>query len=110
MAELAPYHNPTDFGTFDLGTAQVDKTFRFDWDADVLANAKAVATYRGNIIHTYEVGSGITIENGNRRVTVTMSGATYAAYAGNTITVSCNFFVEGDEEVTYDVKIVKTPL
>ena len=110
MATDRPYYDPYDFGCFDLATSSIDKTFRFDWDTDVIAGAKAVATYQGHTVATYTVGSGITIENANRRVTITISGAPFVKYAGRTIDVSCSFFVEGDVEVIFQIKIIKSPL
>ena len=110
MATNAPYYDPKDFGCFDLGTTSLNKTFQFDWDTDVIAEAKAVVTYRGRNVKTYTVGDGITIENANRTVTISMSGTDFSAYVDCELNVNCSFFTAGDVEVVYQVKIIKSPL
>jgi hypothetical protein len=105
-----PFHDPADFGTFDLAITQVAKSFRFDWDTDVVAGAKVVATHNGKARKTYIVGDGLTISNANRSITILLNGSDYASFVGHTITMNCSFFTVGDIEVTFDLSIIRSPL
>jgi len=104
------FHNPTDFGTFTLTTSQLDKPIEFAWDTEVLATAKVVVTYKEKNIRTYVVGQGLTLSAANQTVTLELDGEDYEDYAGYTLQAFCNFFVPGDIEVTFSLRIIDSPL
>jgi hypothetical protein len=104
------FHNPTDFGTFTLATSQRDKLIEFAWDAEVLATAKIVFTYKEKNIRTYVVGHGLALSDANKTVTLELDGEDYEDYAGYTLKAHCNFFVAGDVEVTFSLRIIDSPL
>ncbi len=106
----SPFHEPTDFGTFDLSTSQVGKVFSFNWDADVIANAKVVAVHNNKAMKTYTVGDGLVISEANRAISVTVDGSDYTNLTGRSLVFNCNFFVLGDIEVTFKLNIIKSQL
>ncbi len=105
-----PFHNPTDFGCFDLATSQVAKQMVFDWDAAVSADAKIVITLRKRLVRTYTVGDGLTLSNTDQTVTLSLDGADYESMPGNTLDAACSFFIPGDIELTFTLLIVDSPL
>lgn len=105
-----PFHNPTDFGCFDITTSQLNQALEFAWDTPVIAGAKIAFTYNNKTIQTYTVGDGLTLSNGDQTVTLEMDGADFEDYAGHTVQAHCNFFVAGDTEVTFDLQILKSAL
>lgn len=107
---MQPFHNPTDFGTFDITTSQVNKDLVFSWDTPVLAACKIVSSFRGTVIQTYTVGEGITLSNGNQTATLTISGTDFENKVGQLIDFDCSFFVVGDTEATFKVKVIKSLL
>jgi len=109
MASI-PFHTPTDFGTFTLTSSQVNKVMTFSWDADVIPTAKVVVTYKEKNIRTYVVGDGLTLSDANRTVTLELDGTDYEDYEGYTLISYCNFFVPGDIEVTFSIRIIDSPL
>ena len=104
----APFHDPADFGTFDIASTQVNKVFQFDWDTDVIAQPKIVAVFNNQAVKTYTVGDGLAISNANRRVTLTLSGTDFTAYVGSKVALQCSFFVVGDIELLISLNVVKS--
>jgi hypothetical protein len=106
----SPFHEPADFGTFDLSTSQVGKVLRFNWDTDVIAEAKVVAVHDKKARKTYTVGDGLAISEDNRTITITLNGADYTSFVGHTMEFACNFFSTGDVEIIFKVQIVRSAL
>lgn len=107
MADNLVFNNPYSFGVFDITTSQKDKTMQFAWDATVLDAAKVVAKFNDTIVKSYTVGNGLALSNASQTVTLTLQGVDFVNYIGRTLNFKCNFFVEGDVEVIFDLKILK---
>jgi hypothetical protein len=105
-----PFHNPTDFGCFDITTSQLNQALEFSWDTPVIAGAKIAFTYHDKIIKSYTVGNGLTLSNSDQTVTLELDGADFEDYEGHTLKAHCNFFVLGNTEVTFDLQIIKSAL
>jgi hypothetical protein len=77
-----PFHNPTDFGCFDITTSQLNQALEFSWDTPVIAGAKIAFTYHDKIIKSYTVGNGLTLSNSDQTVTLELDGADFEDYEG----------------------------
>ena len=108
MPDNKVFYNPKDFGSFDMGTGQLDKVFTFVWNTVVISQCKVVVRDKNNIIKTYTEGNGLTRTNSNFTVLLTISGSDFQNYVGKKLNVDCNFFVQGDTEVVFGLTIVKT--
>lgn len=130
MATDRPFYSPSDLGCFDIATTSTakDVVFNFTNDSDgsarvPIAGAKAVVHFGGNLVSTYTVGSGIVISEGtvddngtdvpsgvNNKLTLTLNGTDFTEYAGSILDAECSFFVEGDVEITFSLKVEKSQL
>jgi hypothetical protein len=108
MADNIAFYNPTDFGCWDLGTTQIDKSLVFSWDHDVIQACKVVIFERDTIVKQYAEGQGLTRSNDDRTVTLLLQGDDFKTRPGQKLTAHCTFFNERDTEVTFSLKIIKT--
>tara|TARA_R110002020_G_scaffold239665_2_gene452233 strand:- start:135 stop:482 length:348 start_codon:yes stop_codon:yes gene_type:complete len=104
------FHDPENFGKFDLGTEQLNKTMTFEFDQAVSENSKITLSGEKRIMKEYTVGNGLTLTNGNQTVILTLQGEDYKHEAGQCFLGSCSFFDSGTVELTFYLKIVKTYL
>lgn len=109
MADNIAFHNPKDFGTWDLSTSQKDKVILFSWDTPVIPESKVVVYSNTKVIKCYTVGDGLTISNGGLDIALTLQGADYS-HKDTLLSAQANFFVEGDVEVTFKLRIVESKL
>ena len=104
------FHNPLNFGTFDITTSQINKALSFTWDREVIQQCTIVAV-GSTILKTYSVGNGITLSDyegvTNGKAVLIIDGDSFAQYVGKTIEFKCNFFILNDEEVIFSLKILK---
>lgn len=107
-----PFHNPTDFGCWDLLTSQENQALPFVFDTAVLNDSTVVITYRDKPIKTYttDANGGLTISNGGLTITLEIDGATFGAYAGNVLKGHCEFFESGTVHITFELNIIESPL
>ena len=108
MADNKAFHNPKDYGTWDIGTTQVNKVFLFEHDTAKIPEAKVIVRNGSLVLKTYTVGNGITLSNGNLNAELVISGSDFAEYVGKLLYVECNFFVLGDTEIVFKLKPIKT--
>lgn len=106
MADNLVFINPLDFGLFDMSTSQT-KALVFKWDTVVIPECKAVFCYNDNVVKTYTDGDGLVRSNGDLDVTLTVTGSDFVGYEGQTLDVICNFFVQGDEEISFKFRYKK---
>lgn len=108
MADNKAFHNPTDFGKFDIGSTQVNKQIQFNTSIAVITGCIVALTIGRKLIKTYAVGSGLVISNNDMTVTLTISGSELIDYVGKVLKGHCSFFVAGDTELTFDLEIKET--
>ena len=108
MADNLVFHNPTDYGLFDLGSTQINKSMVFTYTQAISDDCKVVFTEYDTIIKEYTIGDGIVKSGDNLSATLSISGADFSAYVGKTLKAHCTFFTAGDTEVIFDLKILKT--
>jgi len=106
------FNNPINFGVIDLSTSQVNKDLPFTSVAGVFIGAPKVDIYDGEIvIKTYLLGSGLALTGTNtignsKTLTVTFQGTDFSTKKNKTLIGKCTFFVAGDIEVVFNLKIV----
>ena len=110
MADNTAFHNPKYFGCWDIGTTQKDKNLVFEWDYDVIPECKIVLIRDTTKVKEYIEGDGLTRSNNNQTVTLKIQGDDLKDSVDKVLKAYCNFFVEGDTEVTFDLNVIKTYL
>lgn len=109
--DTIPYHAPWVISEpLDIAITSVNKTFVFDFTADIVAEAKVVFTFQGRTVQEYTVGNGIVLSNANRTATLTLSGADFQDLEGNVMKAYGSFIQAGDIEVEFTLTIVESPL
>lgn len=125
-----PFYSPADIGCFDIATSSTSKdiVFNFTNESDGSARvpipeSKVVVYYADEVVETYAVGSGIALSEGtiedvgtdipsgvNNKLTLTIDGTSFVNYAGVVLSAECSFFIEGDVELTFSLKVEKSQL
>lgn len=106
------FHDPQSIGCFDISTTQVGQLLTFEaLDDPIIAAAKAVAHYRGQVIRTYDSGNGgLSISGDNMEAVLSINGSTFADYIGKKISFEVVLYRVGDVEITFDLLVVKSHL
>ena len=109
MADNIAFHNPKSLGLFDLGVTQKNKILPFTTLAGVfLSIAKVEIFSNGRLIKTY-LNNPVTGTNqaaNSKTLSVTFQGVDFVAQKGQTLRGVCtSFFVDGDIEMTFDLRI-----
>lgn len=107
MANPTAFHNPFNFGTFDITTSQKGKTIAWAGDYPIMATAKIAAYFGDTKVKEYTIGNGLIVLNNSLDATLTLDGADFADYINRTLTFKCNLFIDGDEEFTFKLQILK---
>ena len=109
MADNIAFHNPKSLGLFDLGVTQKNKILPFTTLAGVfLSIAKVEIFSNGRLIKTY-LNNPVTGTNqaaNSKTLSVTFQGVDFVAHKGQTLKGVCtSFFVDGDIEMTFSLRI-----
>ena len=111
MTDNIAFHNPTDLGIWDLSTLQENKSISFQWDTVVIPEAKIVIdSPSGGFKKTYTIGNGLTLANSDMTVILTLQGIDFVKQCGKVLDASCNFFIKGDVELTFKLRIINSQL
>ena len=108
------FHNPVDAGCFDLKLSQVNKLLPFESILGVVDVAAKIEVFDrvDKLLLTFTEGSGFTISGTNsvgilKSVDLVLNGADFTAWVGQELTFKCTFFVVGDVEIIFKLKIIK---
>ncbi len=107
------FYNPDNsIGTTDLGVTQINKLVPFKTVNGVYISNPTITVYScKNIVKQFTLGDGLELTGTNtqgteKTLTLTLNGPDFQAYRGNVLDVKCTFFIEGDIEIIFKLKII----
>ena len=111
MSEIK-FYNPKDIGTTELGVTQINKLLPFKTLNGVfIANPTVKILLCNNTFKVYTLGDGLELTGTNqvgieKTLTLTLNGVDFAENKNNVLNAQCSFFVDGDVEIIFKLKLV----
>lgn len=106
------FYNPKNIGTADIGLTQINKLIPFKTVNGVyISNPVVRVSSCDNTVKEYTLGNGLELTGTNtegteKTLTLTLNGPDFIAYKKNSLDVQCTFFVEGDIEIIFKLKLI----
>ena len=107
------FYNPNEsIGTTDLGVTQINKLIPFKTTNGVYLSNPKITVYCGKkVIKEFTLSDGLVLNGTNsagveKTLTLTLNGPSFEEYKGHILDVQCTFFVEGDIEIIFKLKII----
>ena len=106
------FYNPKNIGTTELGITQINKIVPFKTVNGVyITNPTVTVLSCKTIVKEFTLGDGLELTGTNtqgteKTLTLTLNGSDFTAYKKNSLDVQCTFFVEGDIEIIFKLKII----
>ncbi|MCP4501285.1 MAG: hypothetical protein GY822_15100 [Deltaproteobacteria bacterium] len=111
MAEIK-FNNPQTIGITELGVTQTNKLLPFKTLNGVfIENPTVTILLCNNIYRIYTLGDGLELSGANeigveKTLTLTLNGSDFAENKNNVLDGHCSFFVEGDVEIVFKLKLL----
>lgn len=103
-----PFHLPTDLGVFPVASGSEDvKTMNIALSQNPRSNPKIVAHLRGKVLKTYEIGSGLNLDDPSTLIW-SFRGSDFKALSGDLINVECSLYGLGDVNLSFKLEVIKT--
>lgn len=106
------FYDPKHIGCFDLGVTQKNKVIPFKTIEGVFLTGSKVSLNdnMGGLIKEYTLTDGLNITGTNaqgqeKTLNLVLQGSDFLKYKGMVLNADCNFFVDGDIEVQFDLQI-----
>jgi len=106
------FYNPKSIGTAEIGLTQVNKLIPFKTVNGVYVTNPIVKVLScTNVVKEYTLGNGLQLTGTNtqgteKTLTLTLNGPDFIAYKKSSLDVQCTFFVEGDIEIIFKLKLI----
>ena len=107
------FYNPNkSIGVTEIGATQINKLIPFKTVNGLYIPNPVIKVFLcGKLIKEYTINNGLQLTGTNQQgtektLTLTLNGPDYSLYKGKELEAQCTFFVLGDIEIIFKIKIV----